>query len=169
MKIVHSLIHEIKELSGRAIYFMICFSLILLILKLILDRYYIDIIIWPKILLGSFIASKATFVVDKTGIAKNNLNRARYINVLSKTFFYTLMSIYVIIIESFLKSLVHTKNIFTALDTAFTENFNNQTLAVAIFLFAIFLIYNIINEIDSYLGGKKLKQFFFSNPRKENI
>ncbi|MEI6379703.1 MAG: hypothetical protein WCO81_02265 [Cyanobacteriota bacterium ELA615] len=169
MKIVLWLIHEIKELSGRALYFMICFSLILLILKLILDRYDIDIIIWPKILLGSFIASKATFVVDQTSVTKNNLNRARYINILSKTFFYTLMSIYVILMESFLKSLVHTKNILTALDTAFTENFNNQTLAVAIFLFAIFLNYNIFNEIDSYLGGKKLKKFFFSNPRKENI
>jgi hypothetical protein len=74
------------------------------------------------------------------------------------------MSIYVILMESFLKSLVHTKNILTALDTAFTKNFNNQTLAVA-----IFLNYNIFNEIDSYLGGKKLKKFFFSNPRKENI
>ncbi len=169
MKIVQWLVHEVRELYGRALYFLGCFTLILLIIKLVLEHYEISVAIWPRILLGSFIAAKATFLADKTGIIKKQENRPRYINILYKTILYTLMSIYILLMESFLKSLLATKNIGSALDKAFHENYTSPVLAIIVFLFFVYLNYNIIIEIDSYLGGNKLKKFFFGLPQQRNI
>jgi len=169
MKIVQCLVHEVRELYGRALYFLGCFTMILLIIKLILERYEISLDIWPKILLGSFIAAKATFLTDNTGIIKRQESRPRYINIIYKTLLYTLMSIYILLMESFLKGLLATKNIGSAFDKALHENQSSPMLAIIVFLFFVYLNYNIILEIDSYLGGNKLKKFFFGLPQQRNI
>jgi len=167
MKLIHFLIHEIKELASRAVYFLVCFALILVFLKLFLKDYSIDLYIFPKILLGALFAAKAVLLVDQMGMGKRRSQKPRYINVLSKTFFYTLIAVALVLLEAFIRGLVQTKAIPKAIEMAIHENFTSHFLAVILFVIIIFIVYNVIDEINLYLGGgNRLKKLFFDEPNQ---
>lgn len=166
MKLLTLFIHEFKQIAGRAVYFLVSFTFIFIILKLTLHHYYVDLPIFPKIVLGSFITAKATFVVDKTWMGKIKNNDPRYIKILRKTFFYTLMSAFALMSDSLLKSFLNYKSVSTAFLTAIDEILSDTGLAVILFLFAIFLNYNIYSAMILNIEKGKVRKFFFGkNPQ----
>ncbi len=165
MKLIRWLKHELKELAVPALYFFICFSLILLILKLFLQNYSIEFFVLSKAALAAFLAAKAVLIGDQTGISKKRRSAPRYINVLFKTFIYTVITAILSILESLIEAFSKTKVFSTAISTAINEININHFLAIILLVSLVFLSYNIFDEINIYMGEGKLKKFFFSKPQ----
>jgi len=90
----------------------------------------------------------------------------RYIRVLYKTAIYTLAVLIIAVIENLFHSYMETKGIQTALKLFFeTRNFNHFLAAISC-VSVVFLIHNIFQEIDQYLGKGNLLKLFFSKGKR---
>ena len=169
MKLVNGLLYELKEISKRSVYFLISFSLILLVFKLFLENYSIHLFIIPKILVGAFLAAKTVLIEEQIGINRRLTRNRRppYISVLFKTFLYSLIAISFLCLEALIRGLISSKSLARALEVVVEEKFNYQFLGVIVLLFIVFLNFNILEEINLYVGKGKLKKFFFTRPRSD--
>jgi hypothetical protein len=154
------IIKEIKEVGTITIFFLIVFGLILILMKLFLNQYSIKIYVLSKIIIAALVASKTVIIMDKTKIIKGmRLNRL-YLCILYKTAIYTVTVFSLGILE---KLLIHHIPLKTIIQDATFSHF----LAVNICICIVFLIYNIYDEIDNYLGKGSLQKILFSKPKKQ--
>jgi len=157
---------EVKKLTFLEIFFLICFGCILLMTKLFLEDYDVDIYIIPKILISTLVAAKVVAIVDAIPAFNRHTDSPRYIRVLYKTFIYVFAVFLLTTIEHLFHYYMLTKNLGSAL-TMFIDHRNmSKFFAVTLCISLVFLIHNIFQEIDNYLGKGNLVKLFFgkSNP-----
>lgn len=162
MKIVKFLIREIKEIALVTLFFFISFGLILLLMKLFLASYSVDIYIFSKILICSLVAAKVVIIIDKMNIVKKMENKPRYLIVSYKTFFYTLTVLSIGILEKLFDAYKETKALHSAIIMVIQNQNLTHFLAVILCLAIVFSIYNFIDEVNQYLGKGELYRLFFS-------
>jgi hypothetical protein len=158
--------HEIKKLSSLFIFFFIGFSYILVLMKLFLKEYSIDVYVFTKAIVGALIAAKAVAIMDSTPLMNlfERRHYPRYLSVLHKTFLYTLAVLAIAALEHLIEAYHRTKAIGLALESFLNPEHFYRILAVTLCVSIVFLIHNIWYEIDDYLGKGTLKKLFF-NPR----
>jgi len=165
MKVIRIIVKEIKELISIAWYFLICFGFILILLKLFLEEYSIEIYVISKAIAGAFVSAKAVMIVDGIMRKKNRFQEnPRYVNILYKTFLYTLLAAIFGILEALIKASHKTKAISPGIDTQIHETNFSHFMAVILLLFIIFLGYNIYDAVKLSFGKGKIRKFFLSPP-----
>ncbi|MEA5532565.1 hypothetical protein [Crocosphaera sp. XPORK-15E] len=162
---MQALKHEIKKIGSLALFFLIGFGYILLIMKLFLKEYSIDSYILSKAIIGALVAAKAVAIMDVTPLINRFEKAPRYLSILYKTFVYTLAVVILGLVEHLLHAYHETKAIAPAFKSFIeSENFY-QFLAVILCISIVFLMHNIFREIDSYFGKGNLSKFFFDVPQ----
>ena len=161
---MQALQREIKKLSSLALFFLIGFLYVLLIVKLFLKEYNVDVYIFSKAVIGSLFAAKAVAIMDATPLMKYGREVPRYLRVLYKTFLYTLAVLLLGILEHLWENYHKTKAIGEAFQTLVAEGHFYNILAVTLCISAVFFVHNIFKEIDIYLGSDSLKNIFLSSP-----
>ncbi len=159
MKLINSLIKELKNIGAVTLFFLISFGLILLLMKFFLDEYSIQFYALSKIVVGSLVAAKVVIIMEKTPIVRKFRHYPRYICVLYKTIIYTFAVFLLGILE---KLLIH----HIAIEAIIQNRNLNHFLAVNLCVAVVFCIYNILAEIDIYMGEGNLRKLFFSRPRE---
>jgi hypothetical protein len=153
---------ELKKIASLSLFFMIGFGFILVLMKLLLDQYEIDVYVFSKVIISSLVAAKAVAIMDMTPILNRYAHSPRYIEVLYKTFLYT----FAVLVISFIENLFHayreTKAIGGAIELFLETRHFSHFLAVTLCVSMIFLIHNIFQEIDNYLGKGNLTKLFFN-------
>jgi hypothetical protein len=161
---MQSLKHEIKKISSLALFFLIGFGYILLILKLFIAEYSIDLYVLSKAIIGALVAAKAVAIMDVTPLLNRFEQAPRYLRVLYKTFIYTFAVLIIALIERFFHAYHQTKGIISAFKYLIESGNIYHFTGVILCLLIVFLIHNIFKEMDNYLGKGNLKQFFFNSP-----
>lgn len=169
MKVIQVIVKEVKELISIAWYFLICFGFILILLKLFLEQYSIEIYVISKAIAGAFVSAKAVMIVDGIMRKKNRFQEnPRYVNILYKTFLYTLLAAIFGILEALIKASHKTKAISPGIETQSHETNFSHFLAVILLLALIFLSYNIYDSVKFSFGKGKIRKFFLSPPKKND-
>lgn len=164
---MNALKKEIKKLSLLTLFFLICFGYILLLMKLFLKgEYSINVYVFSKIILGSLFAAKAVLIMNAIPHIRRFDESPRYIIILYKTSLYTLAVLILGVLEGVIEAHRKTKAFGPAVaEFLHGKNFD-RVLAVTLCIGAVFLIYNILKELDTYLGKGKLRQFFLTPPER---
>ncbi|ACK66801.1 conserved hypothetical protein [Rippkaea orientalis PCC 8801] len=170
--------HEVKKIGSLTLFFLIGFSYILLITKLFLKEYSINTYILSKAIVGSLIAAKAVAILDITPWINRFKQSPRYVSILYKTLVYTLAVIILGVIEHLLRAYHQTKALTLAFKSFIASENLYQFLAVILCISIVFLIHNIFQELDIYLGRGTLRNIFLDSaqsrlqnptfPRDEN-
>jgi hypothetical protein len=161
---MQALKRELKKIGSLALFFLIGFGYILLVMKLFLKEYSLDAYILSKAIIGALVAAKAVVIMDATPLLNRFKQSPRYISVLYRTFVYTFAVLIIGFIEHILHAYHKTKAIAPAIASLLeSENFY-RFLAVTLCIAIVFLIHNIFNEIDNYLGKGSLRKFFADAP-----
>lgn len=152
---------EIKKIGSLTLFFFIGFGYILAMMKLFLIEYDIDIYIFSKIIISALVAAKAVAIMDMTPLLNKYSESPRYIRVLYKTFLYTFAVFIIALIENLFHAYQETKAINEAIKLMLETHHFLRFLAVTMCISIVFLIHNIFQEIDLYLGKGNLTKFFF--------
>ncbi|ELR96655.1 hypothetical protein [Gloeocapsa sp. PCC 73106] len=153
---------EIKKVGSLTLFFLVCFGYILLMLKLFLAEYKIDVYVFSKTIISALVAAKAVAIMDMTPMLNYYSESPRYLRVLYKTFIYTSAVFVIAVLEKLFHAYRETKALGSALELFLeTRNLNNF-LAVTLCVSVVFLIHNIFHEIDKYLGKGSLRKLFFN-------
>lgn len=89
---------------------------------------------------------------------------ARYLQVLYKTAIYTFAVFVLSLLENLFHAYHETKALAPALTLFLETRSFNRFLAILLCVSTIFLIHNIFQEFDQYLGKGNLSKFFFKPP-----
>ncbi|MFM7575732.1 MAG: hypothetical protein ACKO5Q_02135, partial [Microcystaceae cyanobacterium] len=125
----------------------------------------VDVSIFTKVVVYALISAKSVAIMDMTPWMNRFAESPRYLQVLYKTTIYTLA----VFALSFLENLFHAYHETKALSSALvlfleTRSFS-RFLAILLCVSIIFLIHNIFQELDRYLGKGNLSKFFFKLPQ----
>ncbi|AIE74915.1 hypothetical protein [Synechocystis sp. CS-94] len=134
-------------------------------MKLLLKEFSVDVNIFAKVVIYSIISAKSVAIMDMTPWMNRFSEYPRYLQVLYKTSIYTLAVFLLNLIENIFHAYHQTK----ALNSAFmlfleTRSFS-RFLAILLCVSIIFLIHNIFQEFDRYLGKDNLSKFFLKPPQ----
>ncbi len=162
---MQALKREIKKIGSLALFFLIGFGYILLIMKLFLKEYSISTYVLSKAIIGALIAAKAVAILDATPLMNPFKQAPRYLSILYKTLIYTLAVLILGMIEHFLHAYHQTKAITPAFKMLIDIENIYQFIAVVLCILIVFLIHNIFRELDVYFGRGNLSRFFFNAPQ----
>jgi hypothetical protein len=98
--------------------------------------------------------------MDATPLMKYGREVPRYLRVLYKTFLYTLAVLLLGILEHLWENYHKTKAIGEAFKNLVAEEHFYHILAITLCISAVFLVHNILKEIDIYLGKGSLTNIF---------
>jgi hypothetical protein len=164
---MQALKRELKKIGSLALFFFIGFGYILLLMKLFLKEYYISTYILSKALVGSLIAAKAVILLEASPWMERFRGSARYVSILYKTFVYTLAVLLIGLTEKLIDAYWKTKSISGAVETFIHSEHFYPFLATILCIAVVFLLHNIFQEFDTYLGKGSLLKFFFSRPQNQ--
>ncbi|WP_028947667.1 hypothetical protein [Synechocystis sp. PCC 6714] len=162
---MQSLKHEVRKVGSLSLFFFIGYGYILILMKLLLKEFSVDVNIFAKVVIYSIISAKSVAIMDMTPWMNRFSEYPRYLQVLYKTSIYTLAVFLLNLIENIFHAYHQTK----ALNSAFmlfleTRSFS-RFLAILLCVSIIFLIHNIFQEFDRYLGKDNLSKFFLKPPQ----
>lgn len=159
---MNSIKREIKKIGLLSLYFFIGFSYILILMKLLLEQYSIDYVVISKAFIASLVAAKVVAIMEITPWFNYFSEYPRYIRVLYKTFLYNIGVIIITAIENIFHAYHETKAIIPAISLFLETRHFSHFLATVMFVSIVFLIHNILTEIDDYLGKGNLRKLFFN-------
>jgi hypothetical protein len=164
---MQAITHEIKKLGSLALFFLIGFGYILLVRKLFLKDFSLDGYVITKAIVGALFAAKAVAIMDITPLINRFREYPRYIELSYKTFLYTLLVMVLGALERFIHAYRETKAMAPAMKMFFDSGQFNQFLATILCIAVVFFIYNVLREIDTYLGKGTLQKMFFSREKNK--
>ena len=158
---MQALKREIKKIGSLALFFLLGFGYILLIMKLFLKEYSIDTYVLSKAIIGALVAAKAVAIMDATPWMNHLEKSPRYLSILYKSFIYTLAVLILGIIEHLLHAYHQTKSLIPAFKSFLVSENIYQVLAVTLCISIVFFIHNIMRELEIYFGKENVHKFFF--------
>jgi hypothetical protein len=163
--IMQSLKHEIKKVGSLSLFFFIGYGYILIIMKLFLKEFSVDVSIFTKVVVYALISAKSVAIMDMTPWMNRFIESPRYLHVLYKTAVYTFAVFVLSLIENLFHAYHETKDLSSALELFLETRSFNRFLAILLCVSTVFLIHNIFQELDQHLGKGNLSKFFFKPPQ----
>jgi hypothetical protein len=147
------------------LFFLVGFLLLLLLIKLALADFSVEMTALPKAVVGALLAAKAALILDETPLARRLEHYRRIVAVAVKTFLYGGITLLLGYVERILDAL-HRVHSFGAAVRDVTAHANVYLLfAWALGISLVFAIYFAIFEIDRRLGKGELRTLFFESPK----
>ena len=162
---MEALKHELKKISSLSLFFFIGYGYILILMKLFLKEFSIDVSIFTKVVIYALVSAKSVAIMDMTPWMNRFAESPRYLQVLYKTAVYTFAVFVLSLIENLFHAYHETKALIPALTLFLKTRSFDRFLAILLCVSAVFLIHNIFQELDQYLGKGNLSKFFFKPPQ----
>ena len=154
---------EARELAPAVGFFLVGFGFILILLKLFVSQYSIEIPVLSRALLGALIAAKATLVMDKIGWARARGYPA-IVMIVGRTGLYSLAAIIIGITERIIEGLRETGSIAGSLALFHARFRAGRFFAIVLCVAVMFACYFSLREIRRRLGEGVLYSIFFGPP-----
>ncbi|SRR5579885_1478604 len=157
---------ELWRVVPIAIFFLIGFLLVLLIIKLTLAQYSIEVSTVSRAVLGALIAAKVVLILNRTPMARAMARYPAIVPVLWRTLFYGV----VFIILALTERAVDHRHQYGGLASSFayvaTHTDIHRLMALSVGVALVFCVYFILQEIAEYLGPGVLIGLFFKSRRQ---
>ena len=163
--IMEALKHELKKIGSLSLFFFIGYGYILILMKLFLKEFSVDVSIFTKVVIYALVSAKSVAIMDMTPWMNRFEESPRYLQVLYKTAVYTFAVFVLSLIENLFHAYHETKVLSSALTLFLETRSFDRFLAILICVSTVFLIHNIFQELDQYLGKGNLSKFFFKPPQ----
>jgi hypothetical protein len=157
--------HELKKIGSLSLFFFIGYGYILILMKLFLKEFSVDVSIFTKVVIYALVSAKSVAIMDMTPWMNRFAESPRYLQVLYKTAVYTFAVFVLSLIENLFHAYHETKALIPALTLFLETRSFDRFLAILLCVSAVFLIHNIFQELDQYLGKGNLSKFFFKPPQ----
>jgi hypothetical protein len=162
---MEALKHELKKISSLSLFFFIGYGYILILMKLFLKEFSVDVSIFTKVVIYALVSAKSVAIMDMTPWMNRFAESPCYLQVLYKTAVYTFAVFVLSLIENLFHAYHETKALIPALTLFLKTRSFDRFLAILLCVSAVFLIHNIFQELDQYLGKGNLSKFFFKPPQ----
>jgi len=146
------------------LFFLTGFLLLILLVKLVLAQFSIEIAALSNAFVGALIAAKAALVLDETPLARGLESYPRAAAVAVKTFFYGVVSLLMGYLERFLEALHRVHDFRGAIEYVINHADHNRLLAWALGISIVFALYFAFFEISKRMGEGALARLFFESP-----
>lgn len=165
---MQALIHEIKKLSSLFLFFLIGFGYIVLITKLYIETYDVNVFVFAKVIVAALVAAKAVMIMDATPLMRKFTNSPRYIRLIYKSSIYTGAVMILGAIEGLVEQYHATKALVPAITEYFASRNFNRFLATVLSIGIIFFIHNIFREIEIIYGKGTVQKLFLDLPNRNS-
>jgi len=153
--------HEIREVGAATLYFLIGLVLILVLFKLLLNQYDIQLVALSKAVIGALICAKVVVLLKNRRIMRVFSDRPGYVTVLYKTIVYDVGLVVILLLEKTIERYGEAGSVGAALKQVFETRDIHHVLAVALMASMMFLFFNAMGELSSRLGEDKVRAAFF--------
>jgi hypothetical protein len=157
---------ELWRVIPIAVFFLIGFLLVLLIIKLTLAQYSIEVSTVSRAVLGALIAAKVVLILNHTSMARAMARYPRIVPVLWRTLFYGVVFIVLALAERALDQRHEHGGFASSFAYVATHTDIHRLMALSIGVALVFCVYFILAEIAEYLGPGVLIGLFFKPGRK---
>lgn len=147
------------------IFFLTGFLLLLLLIKLTLANFAIEMSAFPKALVGALLAAKAALILDETSLARHLERYRRIVAIAAKTFIYGTITLLLGYVEQILDALRRTHGLGEAIPYVIAHANVYRIFAWALGISMVFAIYFAMFEIDKRMGEGELRALFFDAPQ----
>jgi hypothetical protein len=145
-------------------FFLIGFLFLILLIKLVLAQFSIEVKALSTAIVGALIAAKAALVLDETPLARSFENYRRIVAVALKTFLYGAATLLIGYLERFLDALREVHSFDTAVQVMIAHANHYRMLAWVLGVSIVFGLYFSFVEINRRMGKGALWRLFFEAP-----
>jgi hypothetical protein len=146
------------------LFFLVGFSLLILLIKLTLAQFSIEATVLSNAVVGALTAAKVSLVLDETRLVRSLGRYRRIVAVGVKTLFYGAVGLVFGYLERFLEALHKVHNADAAIQFVINHANHYRLLAWALGVSIVFAIYFSCVEISLRIGPGELKRLFFESP-----
>jgi len=147
------------------LFFLTGFLLLLLIIRLALAQFSVEITTLSKAVVGALVAAKAVLILDETSLARSLDQYRRIVAVGVKTLFYGIGALLLGCVERILDALRKVRNFDAAVGGAIDQANLYRLLAWALGISLVFAVYFAFLEISERMGEGALWAMFFESPK----
>ena len=147
------------------LYFLGGFLLLLVIIKLALVKFSIEVTALSQAIVGALLAAKAVLILDETSLSRRLESYRKIVAVALKTMLYGAISLLLGYLERILEALHKTRSFSAATRYVIDQASLSRLLAWALGVTILFAIYFAFFEIDERMGKGKLWELFFEAPK----
>ncbi len=159
----HWLWEELWRLIPIALFFLIGFMLVLLIIKVTLAEYSIEFTTVSRAVIGALIAAKVILILDNTRLARAMATFPRILPVLWRTLFYGTCFVLLGLAERGIDQRHEHGGLERSIDYVATHTDLHRLMALSIGIALVFCVYFILAEVADYLGPGVLIGLFFKS------
>ena len=165
MKLLSLIKHEAKEVGLVFLYFFFCFGVLLLIKKLYLAEYHIQVQALSTATISALIAAKVVIVLDKTH-AGTRFDVCLPIGVaaLYKTLLYVLAAFVILYLEKLYHMYRETGSLGPAVIAVWEHRDRNLMLGKVLCVGLSFLGYHLFAGLDRRLGSGTIRELILMHP-----
>jgi hypothetical protein len=142
------------------VFFLTGFLLLLLLIKLVLGDFSVEIRVLSNAVVGALIAAKAALVVDETPLAHALENYRGMVAVAVKTSLYGFATLLMGYLERFLEALRKVHGLREAVQNVIEHASHYRLLAWALGISMVFALYFAFFEISQRMGEGALRRLF---------
>lgn len=147
-----------------AVFFLIGFALILLMVKLFVEQYSIELRVLSNAVLGALFAAKVALILDQRDWARSH-GYPRAVVVAGKVALYTIGVIILGIAEHLIQNY-RASGSFGGAFALFDQHFNGgRFFAIVLCVAMLFTIFFVMQEVNRKMGAGQMYALFFSRPR----
>jgi hypothetical protein len=150
------------------LFFLVGFILLLLLIKLALAEFSIEMTAYSKALVGALVAAKSALILDETPLARSLERYRRILAVTIKTLFYGAAALLLGYIERILEALKKVHSFDGAARYVIDHASMYRILAWTLGISIVFALYFTFVEINQHMGGKALRKLFLDSPKTVN-
>lgn len=151
------------------LFFLTGFLFLLLLIKLVLVDFSVEVRALSNAVGGALIAAKASVLLDETPLSASLENYRRIIAVAVKTFFYGFATLLLGYLERFLEALHKVHSFDGAIRDVFERSDHYRLLAWVLGISIVFALYFASFEINQRLGEGALRKLFFDRPTRSDF
>ncbi len=142
------------------LFFLVGFFLLILLIKVVLAQFSVEITVLSKAAIGALLAAKAALILDETPLARDLEHYRRIVAVVAKVLIYGITCLLLLFFERVLEALPE----FHRFDVAFRyvlEHATRWILVWALGVSIVFALYFAFVEIEERIGEGELWRLFF--------
>jgi hypothetical protein len=157
----HWLWEELWRIIPIAVFFLIGFMLVLLIVKLTLAEYSVEISTVSRALLGALIAAKVVLILNRTPLARSLATYPRILPVIVRTIFYGVAFVFLALAERVIEQRHEHGGLAGSVSFVAQHTDMHRLMALSVGVALVFCVYFILADIAEYLGPGVLIGLFF--------
>jgi hypothetical protein len=146
-------------------FFLAGFLIILVIVKLALEKFSIEVTALSSAVVGALVAAKAVLILDETSLARHLESYCRFVAVAIKTCLYGVITILLGCLERLLEARHRVHSFDAAAHYLGAQASLSRLLAWSLAITLLFGVYFVLFEISLSMGKGELWNLFFEAPK----